>query len=154
MFVTITTDSDDLSYLLFKHPARVQRFDLGFGQATLWFPVAEPEHCQAALLVDVDQFSLARSKRLRSRDFELGAYVNDRAWAASSLLAVALSRVFHSALKGQDPADRPGAATTARPYSIHLPSVHPQGPRPSDRLRHSVRAGNLQYQNDGRRALL
>ncbi|MDR2566056.1 MAG: 3' terminal RNA ribose 2'-O-methyltransferase Hen1 [Bifidobacteriaceae bacterium] len=127
MFLTIASPGDDLSYLLFKHPARVQAFDLPVGRATVFYPRADQDATEAALLVDVDSAALARSKRFRVSGFELGHYVNDRAYAASSLLAVALGRVFRSALTGHDPEDRPGAALQPRELTIHLPSVRSRG---------------------------
>ncbi|MCL1839207.1 MAG: 3' terminal RNA ribose 2'-O-methyltransferase Hen1 [Propionibacteriaceae bacterium] len=126
MFVTIAADSDDLSYLLFKHPDRVQEFNLGYAKATLWFPHAQPGRYQVALLVDIDSVALAKSKRFQRRDHELGTYINDRPYAASSLLSVAIARVFGSALKGQEPAERPHAAQAPRHLTIQLPSVRLQ----------------------------
>ncbi|MDR1807769.1 MAG: 3' terminal RNA ribose 2'-O-methyltransferase Hen1, partial [Propionibacteriaceae bacterium] len=127
MFVAIASPGDELSYLLFKHPARVQGFALPMGQATVWYPRADSAVTEAALLVDVDATALARSQRFRVDGFELGHYVNDRAYAASSLLAVAIARVFASALRGQDPAERPGAAGAERDLALHLPSVRARG---------------------------
>jgi 3' terminal RNA ribose 2'-O-methyltransferase Hen1 len=126
VFLTIDAAGDELSYLLFKHPGRLQRFELPMGQASVWYPVADADHCQVALLVDVDERELAKSK-LRFDRFDLGSYINDRAYAASSLLAVAIARVFGSALRGQDPAERPGAAAVQRELRIRVPSVHARG---------------------------
>jgi 3' terminal RNA ribose 2'-O-methyltransferase Hen1 len=126
VFLTIAAAGDELSYLLFKHPGRVQRFELPMGQATLWYPVADAEQCQVALLVDVDGAELGKSK-LRFDRFDLGSYINDRAYAASSLLAVAIARVFGSALRGQDPVERPGAASVQRELRIRVPSVRARG---------------------------
>ncbi|MDR1633894.1 MAG: methyltransferase [Bifidobacteriaceae bacterium] len=127
MFLTIASPGDELSYLLFKHPGRVQDFDLAFGRATIFYPRADRDITEVALLVDVDSAGLARSKRFRVSGFELGHHINDRAYAASSLLAVALGRVFRSALTGRDSDDHPGSAGRERELAIHLPSVRSRG---------------------------
>jgi 3' terminal RNA ribose 2'-O-methyltransferase Hen1 len=127
VFFTLSSPGDTLSYLLYKHPSRVQGFDLAFGNATVFYPQADENATQVALLVDVDSTDLARSKRFKVSGFELGHYVNDRAYAASSLLSVAIAKVFRSALIGQDPAERPGEADKARDLDIHVPSVRSRG---------------------------
>ncbi|MDR1214138.1 MAG: methyltransferase [Propionibacteriaceae bacterium] len=127
MFLTIESPGDELSYLLFKHPDRVQSFELPVGRATVFYPRADQAVTTVALSVEVDAVGLARSKRFKVSGFELGHYVNDRAYAASSLLAVALGRVFRSALAGRDALERPGAAGRPRRMTIHLPSVRSRG---------------------------
>jgi RNA repair, ligase-Pnkp-associating, region of Hen1 len=78
-----------------KHPARVQAFDVSAGTAHVFFPEAAQDRCTASLLLEVDPIELVRSRKGPSGEgFELGQYVNDRPYAASSLLAVALARVF------------------------------------------------------------
>ena len=52
MLLTITTTyqpATDLGYLLYKHPAKVQTFDLAFGQAHVFYPEATEKRCTAAL---------------------------------------------------------------------------------------------------------
>ena len=127
MFLTIGSPGDALSYLLYKHPSRAQTFDLAFGKATVFYPRCDENFTHMALMVDVDSTDLARSKRFKVSGFELGHYVNDRAYAASSLLSVAISQVFRSALLGQDPLERPGEADQARDLDIHVPSVRSRG---------------------------
>jgi len=125
VFVTITSrgePADDLGYLLGKHPQRVNRFDVGLGQATVFFPHADAQVCTCALLVDVDADALTRSHRFRGEGFELGDHINDRAYAASSLLAVALKRVFGSALAGTC-RERPGMVGQALPLTIRVPAL-------------------------------
>ncbi|MEL7168411.1 MAG: 3' terminal RNA ribose 2'-O-methyltransferase Hen1, partial [Bacteroidota bacterium] len=56
MLLTLTTThspATDLGYLLHKHPARVQAFDLPFGQAHVFYPEVSDARCTAALLLDV-----------------------------------------------------------------------------------------------------
>jgi hypothetical protein len=65
MLLTITTThapATDLGYLLHKHPAWVQTFDLSFGQAHVFYPEAGPARCTAALLLDIDPLQLAQTR--------------------------------------------------------------------------------------------
>jgi hypothetical protein len=102
MLLTITTShapATDLGYLLHKHPARLQTFDLGGGQAHVFYPKASPEHCTAALLLDIDPLQLAQTRHAsRSGDFLLQPYINDRPYVASSFLSIAIGEVFGTAL--------------------------------------------------------
>src|SRR6266498_459864 len=102
MLLTITSTSPpatDLGFLLHKNPAATRSVELAFGVAHAFYPAAEPECCTIALLVEVDPVALVR--RSRGGPFPLAAYVNDRPYVASSLLSVALRKVFGSALRGQ-----------------------------------------------------
>jgi 3' terminal RNA ribose 2'-O-methyltransferase Hen1 len=123
MLFTITTThtpATDLGYLLHKHPARVQTFDLTFGQAHVFYPEAAPERCTAALLLDIDPFGLTRNRRTPvSHDFLLQPYVNDRLYVASSFLSVAIAEVFGTALSGRCQA-RPELANTRLPLQVRL----------------------------------
>jgi 3' terminal RNA ribose 2'-O-methyltransferase Hen1 len=119
VLLTVTTTyrpATDLGFLLVKHPGRVHSFEVPTGTAYVLYPEADADRCTAALLLDVDP------QRLRAqRDtFELGQYVNDRPYAASSLLAGALAKVFRSALRGVSK-DRPGLAAEAIPLEIGVP---------------------------------
>ena len=104
MFLTLTTThrpATDLGFLLHKHPDRVQQFAQSFGTATVFYPEASEERCTAALLLEIDAVRLARSARQGTPDFSLAQYVNDRSYAASSLLGVALADVFNTARSGR-----------------------------------------------------
>ncbi|XVV12892.1 3' terminal RNA ribose 2'-O-methyltransferase Hen1 [Actinoplanes sp. CA-131856] len=119
MLLTVTTThrpASDLGYLLVKHPDKVHTFDVPTGTAYVMYPEVSDERCTAALMLDVDP------RRLRAqRDaFELSQFVNDRPYAASSLLASALSKVFRSALRGASK-DRPDLAATPIPLEIRVP---------------------------------
>lgn len=117
MLLTITNErapATDLGYLLHKNPARAQTFDLPFGKAHVFYPEASPERCTAALLLDVDPVGL-----VRGRGRALRQYVNDRPYAASSFLSVAISRVFGSALSGKS-RDRPTLTDVALPLRARL----------------------------------
>nr|WP_232534100.1 3' terminal RNA ribose 2'-O-methyltransferase Hen1 [Plantactinospora sp. KBS50] len=131
MLLTISTTrvpATDLGFLLVKHPDRVQSFTTTGGTAYVWYPEATPQRCTAALLLDVDPVGLARpAKGQRSPDgFSLGRYVNDRPYAASSLLTVALGRVFRSALNGTS-RDRPELVGTALPLEIQVAALPCRG---------------------------
>ena len=125
MLLTVSTThrpATDLGYLLFKHPDRVQEFEQSFGTATVFYPEADDERCTAALVLDVDPVRLVRSRPQGTPDFSLAQYVNDRPYAASSLLAVAIRRVFSTARTGRCDA-RPELAATPIPLEVRLPAV-------------------------------
>ncbi len=138
MFLTITSTADsatDLGYLLHKHPARAQSFEMTAGQAHVFYPEATSERCTAALLLEVDPIALVRSRRghggrggsAASADaFSLGQYVNDRPYAASSMLAVALGKVFRTAMTGRCDL-RPELAATPLPLGLHVPALPSTG---------------------------
>ncbi|WP_211123255.1 3' terminal RNA ribose 2'-O-methyltransferase Hen1 [Streptomyces yatensis] len=136
MFLTITTTgtaerpATDLGFLLHKHPDKAQRFSTSYGTAHGLYPEANAERCTAALLLEVDPVALVRRGRGKGRggapDSALAQYVNDRPYAASSLLAVALSAVFSSALRGQCKA-RPELPERALPLRIEVPALPARG---------------------------
>ncbi|MEV0644780.1 3' terminal RNA ribose 2'-O-methyltransferase Hen1 [Phytomonospora sp. NPDC050363] len=122
MLLTISTThrpATDLGYLLVKHPGRLQRFETSAGPAYVGYPEAGEERCTAALVLDVDPIALTRGRHTVD-DFTLGRYVNERPYAASSLLSVALGKVFRSALAGRSK-DRPELAGTAIPLEVAVP---------------------------------
>ncbi|HEY3545086.1 MAG TPA: 3' terminal RNA ribose 2'-O-methyltransferase Hen1 [Propionicimonas sp.] len=130
MLLTVTstaTSATDLGFLLHKHPAKVQSFDLSVGRAHVFYPEATDERCTAALLLEVDPIALVRGKAGDQRSgFSLAQYVNDRPYAASSMLAVALGRVYRTAIAGRCDA-RPDLPGRAIPLEIHAPAVPCRG---------------------------
>lgn len=136
MFLTISTTgtperpATDLGYLLHKHPDRAQTFSTSHGTAHVVYPEASVERCTAALLLEVDPVALVRRGKGKGRggapDAALAQYVNDRPYAASSLLAVALSTVFKSALRGVCTA-LPERAESPLPLRIEVPAVPARG---------------------------
>lgn len=102
MLLTISAgiSDGDLGYLLHKNPLHLHSFDLPFGKAHVFYPERSPHQSQAALLLEVDPVGLVRSQG-RWSDFTLHQYVNDRSYAASSFLSVAISRVFGTAMSGR-----------------------------------------------------
>lgn len=108
MLLTITarrsealTTPGDLGFLLHKHPDKVQSFGVYAGTAHVFYPEVSAQACTAAVLLEVDPIALVRRRSGRGDAFALGHYVNDRPYVASSLLAVAMGKVFRSALNGQ-----------------------------------------------------
>ncbi|TVZ83635.1 3' terminal RNA ribose 2'-O-methyltransferase Hen1 [Streptomyces sp. BK340] len=136
MFLTISTSgtaaqpATDLGFLLHKHPDKAQRFSTSYGTAHVFYPEADAERCTAALLLEVDTVALVRRGKGKGRggapDAALAQYVNDRPYAASSLLAVALSGVFSSALRGVCNA-RPERAAEPLPLRIEVPALPARG---------------------------
>ncbi|AZQ38024.1 3' terminal RNA ribose 2'-O-methyltransferase Hen1 [Streptomyces cyaneochromogenes] len=136
MFLTITTTGSperpatDLGFLLHKHPEKSQAFSTSYGTAHVLYPEADAERCTAALLLEVDAVALVRRGKGKGRggapDAALAQYVNDRPYAASSLLAVALSSVFSSAMRGVCNA-RPERAAQPLPLRIEVPALPARG---------------------------
>jgi 3' terminal RNA ribose 2'-O-methyltransferase Hen1 len=130
VLLTISTThqpATDLGYLLHKHPDRVQCFTQSVGTAHVFYPQSSPARCTAALLLEVDPIALARGRKGPAGDgFALGQYVNDRPYAASSMLAIALKDVFRTALTGRCAA-RPELAETPIPLAIRVPAVPCRG---------------------------
>ncbi|WP_163504950.1 3' terminal RNA ribose 2'-O-methyltransferase Hen1 [Fodinicola acaciae] len=123
MLLTITTDREpatDLGFLLHKHPDRVQTFGVSAGQAQVFYPEAAERRCTVALLLEVDPVELVRGRGRRDDGFTLGQYVNDRPYAASSLLAVAMNQVFRTAMAGRCD-KKPELPNSALPLTIHVP---------------------------------
>ena len=105
----------DLGYLLAKNPAKVQTFDLSFGRAHAFYPVADENQCDFALLLEVDPIALVRGKN-KNDSGPLAQYVNDRPYVAGSFASVAIAQVLRSALGGQS-RERPELADCALPFS-------------------------------------
>ncbi len=128
MLLTITyreKPATDLGFLLHKHPARPQSFELSFGRAYVFYPKAEPEECTAALLLDLNPIDLARGK-VGSGFGGLFDYINDRPYAASSFLSTALARVYGSAMSGAC-REKPELAEKALPLEVHLTNLPCRG---------------------------
>ncbi|MFD7456496.1 MULTISPECIES: 3' terminal RNA ribose 2'-O-methyltransferase Hen1 [unclassified Streptomyces] len=136
MFLTISTTgtperpATDLGYLLHKHPGKTQAFSTSYGTAHVLYPEADDQRCTAALLLEVDAVALVRRGKGKGRggapDAALAQYVNDRPYAASSLLAVAIGAVFSSAMRGVCHA-RPELPEQARPLRVEVPALPARG---------------------------
>ena len=129
MLLTISTThrpATDLGFLLHKNPGHRHLADMGFGTAQVFYPEASDERCSAAVLVDVDPIGLVARGRVPGGQFALASYVNDRPYAVSSFLAVALGRLFGTALSGRSK-ERQQLADQAIPLEITMPVVPCRG---------------------------
>lgn len=125
MYLTITStapSATDLGYLLHKHPDRAQSLEISAGVAHVLYTEATDERCTVALMLEVDAIALVRGRRYGGDTFALSQYVNDRPYAASSMLAVALGKVFRTAMAGRCDA-RPDLVDQALPLEIYIPSL-------------------------------
>ena len=129
MLLTITLTeppATDLGFLLHKHPDRLQSFDVSAGQAHVFYPEAGEQRCTAALLLEIDPIGLVRGHQRTGTGgpeaFSLAQYVNDRPYAASSMLAVALGKVFRTAMTGRCDA-RPELAARPLQLEIGIPAL-------------------------------
>ena len=114
-------DARDLGFLLHKHPDRVQRFPTGAGvQAVVLYPEATPQRCTVALLLEVDP--VERVQQGRGTPSSAAAYVDATPYTASSLLAVALAKVFRTALAGRLDS-RPDLPGRLLDLSVHVPAA-------------------------------
>lgn len=124
MLLTISTThrpATDLGFLLMKNPANVHTADLNIGRATLFFPEASAERCTVAITLEVDPVDLVRGKGAVEEQ-----YVNDRPYAASSLLSVALGRLLNTAMAGRS-RDRQALADTSIPLEASITPLPVRG---------------------------
>lgn len=127
MYLSVATThqpATDLGFLLHKHPARLHEASLPFGKAHLFYPVAGHDRCEAVLILDVDPVGL-----VRGRGPEGGLqdqYVNDRPYAASSLLSVAMNKMLRSAMAGSA-RDRQELADSDIPLEVRVVPLPAQG---------------------------
>lgn len=122
MLLTITTTrtpADDLSYLLHKHPGKIQSVEISAGKAHIFYPEVSHEKCTAALLLDIDPVGLVRSAGLKGNDFALGQYVNDRPYVCSSFMSAAIAKAYSSALNGRCK-DKPELVEVSMPFTVKL----------------------------------
>jgi len=130
VLITLTStapSASDLSHLLRKHPAKAQSFDLAVGVAHVLYPEATDERCTVALLLEVDPIALVRSTRFRSAGAaSITHYVNDRPYASSSMLAVALGHVFRTAMGGRSDTF-PELAASALPLTVTVAALPARG---------------------------
>jgi 3' terminal RNA ribose 2'-O-methyltransferase Hen1 len=129
MLLTLTTThkpATDLGYLLHKNPGALRSVDMWFGQAHVFYPEATDERCTAALLIDVDPIGLVRRKGRGAEPASLEPYVNDRPYAASSFVSVALAKLFGTAMTGRS-AERQELADTPIPLEVRIPALPCRG---------------------------
>jgi 3' terminal RNA ribose 2'-O-methyltransferase Hen1 len=130
VLLTLTTTfqpATDLGFLLHKNPERVHSDELSFGHVHVFYPEATEARCTAAVLLDVDPIALVRGRGEAGRERPpLEPYVNDRPYAASSFLSVALTRTFRSALAGKCK-ERPELVDVALPLEATLACIPCRG---------------------------
>ena len=97
---TNRTSARDLSFLLHKHPDRLQAVDLPAGMAHVFYPKADEQECSICLLLDINPIDLVKNSKGNNNDFALAHYVNDRPYVASSYMSVAISKAFNTAMNG------------------------------------------------------
>ena len=112
----------DFGFLLHKNPERAQSFDLSFGVAHVFYPQADGERCECAMLLDIDTVRLVRNRDAQAME----QYVNDRPYVASSFLSVAIAQVFRDALIGKS-REREELVEAKWPFKVHLPVVPSRG---------------------------
>ena len=134
MLMTVTVDTSamapardarEVGYVWHKHPERAQRFELSFGAARVVYPEASAERCAVALVLEVDPIGLSRGRKAAA-GMPLLPYVNDRPYVASSMLSVAISQVFGTALAGRC-ASRPELLDVVWPLEVALPVLPCRG---------------------------
>lgn len=122
MLLTITTThtpADDLSYMLHKHPAKIQSVEISAGKVHIFYPEVSKHTCTAALLLDIDPVGLVRSEGPKGNDFALEQYVNDRPYVCSSFMSAAIAKAYSSALNGRCK-DKPELVTVTMPFTVKL----------------------------------
>lgn len=125
MLLKITTThqpASDLSFLLHKHPAKLQSVELSNGVAHIFYPEVSDEKCTVALLLDIDPVGLVRKAGNSGPDFALAHYVNDRPYVASSFLATAIAKAFSTAMNGKCN-NRPELVDIVMPFEVHIAVV-------------------------------
>ena len=80
------------------------------------------------MVLDVDAVGMVRGKNA-DQNFLLAQYVNDRPYAASSFMSVAIAQVFGSALQGRCK-DRPELVGTPIPLEARLDVLAVRGGEP------------------------
>lgn len=93
-----------------------------FGKAFVFYPEATQEKCTVALLLDVDPVGMVRGRAGSTQSGPMDQYVNDRPYAASSFLSVAMTQIFGSAFRGQCK-ERPELVDAPLPLSATMPAL-------------------------------
>lgn len=127
MYLSIATThqpATDLGFLLHKHPGRAHETELPFGKAHVFYPEVSEARCEAALVLDIDPVALVRGKG--RADGLLDQYVNDRPYAASSFLSVAMARALRTAMAGTS-RERPELAEQAIPLEVVVTPLPARG---------------------------
>ena len=123
MLLTITTThfpATDLSYLVHKHPAKLQQVELTAGIAHLFYPEVSDQRCTIALLLDIDPIGLVRKDSSPAgNESALEHYVNDRPYVASSFMSAAIAKAFSTAMNGRCK-DKPELVQVPLPFEVRI----------------------------------
>ena len=123
MLLTISTThrpASDLSFLLHKHPAKVQQVEISAGVSHIFYPEVSEERCTIALLLDIDTVGLVRGKGgPAGNEFVLQQYVNDRPYVASSFMSAAIIKAFSTAMNGKCK-EKPELVDVPMPFDVEL----------------------------------
>lgn len=134
MYLEITTThapATDLGFLARKNPAGIHETELSFGKAVVFYPRADADACTLSMLLQVDPIGLVRGGQDGGI---MDHYVNDRPYAASSFMSVAIARSLREAMAGKS-RERQELADTAIPLDVVVGPVPARGgPALAERL--------------------
>ncbi|MEO1653884.1 MAG: 3' terminal RNA ribose 2'-O-methyltransferase Hen1, partial [Bacteroidota bacterium] len=119
------SDAQDLSYLLHKHPDKLQSFRVPAGKAFVFYPRYEKQICMVSLLLEINPLDLYK-KLKRKGNPSLLHYVNDRPYVGSSFTSTALAKVFSSALNGKCES-HPDLPQRVMDFEVKLPILKIKG---------------------------
>ncbi len=122
---TTHVPATDLGFLLMKHPDNVHQLQLSMGRASLFYPQADEARCTAAIMVEIDPIDLVRGRGHATGQQD--SYVNDRPYAASSLLMTAMRRLLGTALSGRSRM-RQDLADSDIPLEVTITPLPVRGP--------------------------
>jgi 3' terminal RNA ribose 2'-O-methyltransferase Hen1 len=129
MLFTLSTThqpATDLGFLLHKHPDQLHTFETSQGLAWMFYTKANHERCTFALMLELDPVKLVRGSGQKGDSGLLAEYVNDRPYAVSSFLTVALGRGLGTAFTGRSK-ERQTLADTALPFEVKLTPLPVRG---------------------------
>jgi 3' terminal RNA ribose 2'-O-methyltransferase Hen1 len=130
MYLAISTThfpATDLGFLLHKNPDSF--LSKQSNQATLncFFSEASAHRCTACLVMEISPLHSYQNKQAsdsrRSQSKNQNHFVNDRPYVASSLMSVAISEIFGTALNGRSK-ERPELARSHIPLEAEISVVH------------------------------
>jgi 3' terminal RNA ribose 2'-O-methyltransferase Hen1 len=115
----------DLGFLLHKHPDHLHARETAQGAVSIFFPETGEDRTCAVIHLSVDPVALVRG-RSEGGDGLLAQYVNDRPYAANSLLSVAMGRALGQTMAGKSK-ERQALAERALPYEVRVVPVAASG---------------------------
>ncbi len=126
MLLNISTKRNGLalSFLLHKHPDKVQTFKLNFGEVHVFYPEYSEKKCSFALLLDINPINIIRERK--GEQLSMSDYVNDRPYVCSSFMSTAIAKVLGSALNGKCP-DHPEFLKEEFSFKVKLSAVSVKG---------------------------